>query len=75
MTFKAEFADAQFKTYEFGDGTPYIGTVEGGPKTNSILNGTTSFLMTLQNGTTMDEAGRLVDHLNQLVKQISIQQH
>lgn len=75
MSVKAEFADAQFKTYEFGDGTPYIGTVEGGPKTNAILNGTTSFMMILQKGTTIDEAGQLVDHLNQLVKQISIQQH
>jgi hypothetical protein len=75
MTFKAEFADGTFKLREWPDGSPYIGTLENGPKTNSILNETTSFLMTLQEGTTMDEAGRLVDHLNQLVKQISIQQH
>ena len=75
MSTKSEFPDATFKTYEFGGGSPFIGTLENGPKTNAILNDKTSFLITLQAGTTTDEAGRLVDNLNQLVKQISIQQH
>jgi hypothetical protein len=73
MTLKAEFADARFKVYEFGDGEPFIGTLENGPATNTILNATTSFLMTLQRGTTMDDAERLVDQLNRLVRKISIQ--
>jgi hypothetical protein len=52
---------------------PYIGTLENGPAGNTILNDTTSFLMTLKKGTTMGEAQKLVEHLNQVVEQISIQ--
>jgi hypothetical protein len=42
-------------------------------KVHTILNDTTSFLMTLKKGTTMGEAQKLVEHLNQVVEQISIQ--
>lgn len=75
MSGKSEFADERFKTYEWGDGTPYMGTLEGGPDSNAILNGKNAFLMTLKKGTSMDEALELVNHLNQHVAQTSIQQH
>jgi hypothetical protein len=52
---------------------PYIGTLENGPPSNATLNDTASFLMTMKKGTTMGEAQKLVEHLNQLVEQISIQ--
>ena len=74
MPTKTEFADARFKVAEFSGGVPYINTLENGPKSNTILNDTTSFLMTLKKGTTMEDAERLVEQLNQFVEQISIQQ-
>ena len=58
---------------EFDGGVPYIGTLENGPASNTILNDKTSFMMTLMKGTTMGEAQKLVEHLNQVVEQISIQ--
>ena len=73
MITKSEFADVRFKVQEFDGGVPYIGTLENGPASNTILNDTTSFLMTLKKGTTMGEAQKLVEHLNQVVEQISIQ--
>jgi hypothetical protein len=73
MSKKSEFADVRFRVSEFGDGEPYLSTQENGPNTNSILNGTTSFLMTLQKGTTIAEAEKLADHLNQHVAKISLQ--
>jgi acyl-coenzyme A thioesterase PaaI-like protein len=73
MTAKSEFADVRFRVQEFEGGVPYIGTLENGPTSNTTLNDTTSFLMTLKKGTTTGEAQELVEHLNQVVEQISIQ--
>jgi hypothetical protein len=75
MITKAEFADVRFKVQEFDGGVPYIGTLENGPASNKTLNDTTSFSMTLKTCTTMRDAQKLVEHLNQVVEQISIQPH
>lgn len=58
----------RFKVSEFGDGVLFISTLENGPASNSVLNDTTSFLMTLKQGATMPDAQKLVEHLNQMVK-------
>jgi hypothetical protein len=73
MITKSEFADVRFNVQEFDGGVPYIGTLENGPASNTTLNDTTSFLMTLKKDTTMGDAQKLVEHLNQVVEQISIQ--
>lgn len=75
MPTKAEFADARFQVSEFAKGEPFISTLENGPQTNKILSATTAFIMILKDGTTHEEAERLVQHMNAHVKQISIQQY
>jgi len=75
MTQNAEFADVRFKVSEFAEGEPFISTLEGGPTSNTILNDRTDFLMILKDGITLEQAKSLVEHLNQHVKQISIQRH
>lgn len=71
----SEFADVRFSTAEFSEGEPFITTLENGPKTNTILDDKTNFLLILKEGTTPHEAERLVHELNAHVKQISLQRH
>jgi hypothetical protein len=73
MAQKPEFADVEFKVYEFGESEPYIGTRENGPDTNTILNSRASFLMLLKPGTSVNEAEQLAQHLNNSVQRISLQ--
>jgi hypothetical protein len=65
MSAKNEFADVHFKACEYEDGTPYIGTDENGPETNSVLNEKLSLSLQLKKGTSLEEARTIVNYLNQ----------
>jgi len=67
MSTKNEFADVQFKASEYGDGTPYIGTLEDGPKTNLVLNDKLSLSLQLRKGTSFERAKAIAAYLNQHV--------
>ncbi|WP_109485444.1 hypothetical protein [Occallatibacter savannae] len=73
MTKFSEFADVRFSAAEFAEGEPFITTLENGPKTNTILDDKTDFLLILKAGTTPHQAERLVHELNAHVKQIGLQ--
>jgi hypothetical protein len=73
MSQKKETADVQFKVCEFGDRTPYLCTLENGPRTNTVLNDTTSFTLELRDGTSFDEAWAIANYLNDHVTKIGLQ--
>jgi hypothetical protein len=71
MSAKNEFADVRFKVYEYDDGTPYIGTLEDGPKTNLVLNDKLSLSLQLKKGTSFEEAETIVAYLNQHITRVA----
>ena len=71
MSAKNEFADVQFKACQYEDGTPYIGTHENGPKTNSVLNEKLSLSLQLKKGTSYEEAQTIVDYLNDHITRVA----
>jgi hypothetical protein len=71
MSANNEFADVRFKACEYEDGTPYIGTDENGPKTNSVLNEKFSLSLQLKEGTSHEEARTIVNYLNQHVTRVA----
>jgi hypothetical protein len=73
MSEKAEFAKVQFKVCEYGDGTPFLCTLENGPRTNTILNDTTSVTIQLKSGATFEDAEIVARYLNANIETIGIQ--
>jgi hypothetical protein len=69
---KFEVADVRFKVCEFGDGTPYLCPLEGGPKNNKVFNADNLFAIHLKDGTTMQEAEALAAHLNKFATKLGI---
>lgn len=72
MSEKTEFADVRFKANEFGDGTFYLGTLENGPKTNSILNDTTDITLLFKKGISFHEAQAVASYLNERVERVGL---
>jgi hypothetical protein len=72
MANKAEVADVRFKVCERGDGTPYLCPLEGGPKTNSVLNDKNLLSLHLRPGVTFDQAQKFARLLNEHVNKIGI---
>jgi hypothetical protein len=70
MSTKTEFADVQFKANQYDDGTPYIGTLEDGPKTNLVLNDKLSLSLQLRNGTSFEKAETIAAYLNQHITRV-----
>jgi hypothetical protein len=71
MSTKNEFADVRFKVCEYGDGTPYIGTYENGPKTNSILHEYLALGFQLNKGISHAEAQNIVEYLNRYIIRVT----
>ena len=67
-----EFLNTRFLVREDENGHPYIATREKGAESNKIFNDKTEFLLFLERGTSLDEAQKLVAHLNRLVIAISV---
>jgi hypothetical protein len=55
-----------------GVGAAYLGTLEAGPRSNSVLNDKAIFSINFKKGTTEAETRALCDHLNKFVDNISI---
>ena len=68
---KNEFADVKFKVCQYDDGTPYIGTLENGPKTNSVLNERLSLSLQLKKDTSFEKARTIVSYLNQHITRVA----
>jgi hypothetical protein len=63
----------RFKANEFGDGkTFYLGTLENGPRTNSILNETTELTLLFKKGISFPEAQAVASYLNERLEKVGL---
>jgi hypothetical protein len=69
---RAEFAELRFRVSEGAEGQLFLSPLEGGPKTNTVLNSSNLLSLGLKAGTNMEEAEQLARHLNKYVTHIGI---
>ena len=66
-----EFADVRFKVGEYGDGEPYLCTLENGAASNTILHDKLSLRFQLKKGTSLSAANTIADYLNQHITRVA----
>ncbi len=67
-----EFAKIRFRVCEFEDGTPYLGTEENGPASNTVLHDKMNVTLRFKSGVTSEQAQEIKNYLNQHIEQISV---
>ena len=67
-----EVADVRFKVCEYGDGEPYLCTLENGSASNTILHDRLSLGFQLKKGISFNEAQAVADYLNQHITRAAV---
>lgn len=67
-----EFANARFKAEDNEGPTQFIGTLENGPATNTVLHDKASFRLKLKAGHTFEQAQSVADFLNEHIDGLSV---
>jgi hypothetical protein len=72
MSDKTEFAKVRFKACDNEGAVRFIGTLENGPDSNTVLHSRLDFRLQLKPGHTFEEAEQIARYLNEHIAQLSV---